>query len=309
MSGKKSVLIRIAIAVIILLAGYFAYSKLISPTRFALINFPSYQVSNIILSNDSRFIKVEEVPADKASSLKGYDAILLFGPGLRLTQGQTKNIEAAGKKGTVVYTFVFPSDIVRNQNVDSLQQKELDLYYGNRSKDNFRNMLHYIRKEFDKQKLTDTDAEQPIMVPSDIFYYLEDKKYYNSAEELTSYLKKKNLYKESAPCVVFISGLTSPLEGNRTYIDSLISDISNAGYNVYPMSASVRRFDMLKEIKPDAVIYFPMGRLGGDNVVKWLTENNIPVFCPYPVMQSHEEWINDPRRQVGGFLTARIVLP
>jgi len=305
---KKSFIIKSAVALAVILIIYLIYNTFFSPTKIALVNFPSYQVSNIILSNDSRFIEVDEVGAENAADLKKYDAILLFGPGLRLTEGQVKNIEAAGQKGSAVYTFVFSSDIINNHNTDSIQQNELDTYYGNRCKDNFKNMLHYVRKEFDKKKLIANHAEKPILIPSDILYYLDDKKYYNTADELTNYLKEKGIYKENAPRIAFISGMTSPLEGNRSYIDSLIVGLENSGYNIYPISASMKRLSLLKEVNPDAVIYLPMGRLGGDNVVEWLKQKNIPLFCPYPVMQSHEEWINDPRGQIGGFLTARIVL-
>ncbi|MCS2891168.1 hypothetical protein [Parabacteroides faecis] len=73
-----------------------------------MVNFPSYQVSNIAMASDSRLIKVKEVKAEDASSLKGYDAILLFGPGLRLTEEQTENIDAAGKKrNRCIYLCLF----------------------------------------------------------------------------------------------------------------------------------------------------------------------------------------------------------
>ena len=306
---NKKRLAAIGGVMIIVIAAGLLYACFLSPTKIALVNFPSYQVSNIILSNDNRFIKVEEVGPDKASGLKNYDAILIFGPGLRLTPEQIKNIEAGGKKGAMVYTFVFASDIVKNNRVDSLQQEKLDTYYSNRCKENFRNMLHYVRQEFDPKKLTANRAEAPVLIPSDILYYLDENKYFTTAGELTEHLIRKGVYKKEAPRIAFLSGMTSPLEGNRIYIDSLISGFEKQGYNVFPISAITKRLELLKEVDPDAVIYLPMGRLEGDRAVKWLAEKNIPLFCPYPVMQSHDEWLNDPRGQIGGFLTARIVLP
>ncbi len=308
-SRKKPLLIKAGIALLSITLLYAAYSIFFSPTKIALINFPSYQVSNIRLSNDSYFLEVDEVAPEQASKLKGYDAILVFGPGLRLTEGQVKNITEAGTKGTMVYTYVFSSDIIKNTNIDSIQIAQLDTYYANRCKDNFKNMLHFIRKEFDRKKVIANRSEAPIIIPSDFLYHLDNKKYYNTADELTNYLKEKKIYKEGAPRIAFISGMTSPLEGNRSYIDSIICGFENAGYNIYPISGAAKRIPLIKEIDPDAIIYLPMGRLGNDSFVEWLTEKNIPLFCPYPVMQSHEEWINDKRGQVGGFLTARIVLP
>lgn len=290
-SRKKPLLIKAGIALLSITLLYAAYSIFFSPTKIALINFPSYQVSNIRLSNDSYFLEVDEVAPEQASKLKGYDAILVFGPGLRLTEGQVKNITEAGTKGTMVYTYVFSSDIIKNTNIDSIQIAQLDTYYANRCKDNFKNMLHFIRKEFDRKKVIANRSEAPIIIPSDFLYHLDNKKYYNTADELTNYLKEKKIYKEGAPRIAFISGMTSPLEGNRSYIDSIICGFENAGYNIYPISGAAKRIPLIKEIDPDAIIYLPMGRLGNDSFVEWLTEKNIPLFCPYPVMQSHEEWI------------------
>lgn len=302
---------KAGLALLLVLGLYAFYSLLLSPTRIALVNFPSYQVSNIALSTDSRLIQVDEVTAGQASSLKNYDAILLFGPGLRLTDEQISNIEKAGKKGVAVYTFVFTSGLIANQHVDSLQQKQLDTYYDNRSKSNFRNMLHYIRSTFDKRKLFKPEVKAPQIIPSNIFFYLEDGVFYQTADELTEYLHKKNVYKEGAPRIAFVTGMTSPLEGNRGYIDSMIVRLADAGFNVYPLSSAAKRQELMESVHPDAVVYLPMGRLGGDKTVKWLTENNIPLFCPLSIMSSREEWLdeNDKKGVTGGYLAARVVLP
>ena len=219
---NKSAGWKAGLALLLILGSYAFYSFLLSPTRIALVNFPSYKVSNIVLSTDSRLIQVDEVTAEQASSLKNYDAILLFGPGLRLTNEQINNIEKAGKKGTTVYTFGFTSGLIANQHVDSLQQKQLDTYYNNRSKSNFRNMLYYIRSTFDKHKLFKPEVNAPQIIPSNIFFYLEDGVFYQTADELTEYLHTKNIYKEGAPRIAFVSGTTSTLEGNRRYLDSII---------------------------------------------------------------------------------------
>ena len=62
--------------------GYFVYQRFISPTRIALVNFLSYQSSNIILSNKDRFIKFEEVSTDELDKLKGFDFVLIWGMGM-----------------------------------------------------------------------------------------------------------------------------------------------------------------------------------------------------------------------------------
>lgn len=305
----KRLISNLLIGILIFTIAYILYSCFLSPTRIALVNFPSYQESNIIRANDSRFITAEGVGIERADELKKYNAILLFGPGLRLSKEQIENIEIAGKNGTAVYTFVFDSDIISNHNVDSLQVENLDRYYNNRSKINFKNLLHYIRYEFDRTKFFRVTPEEPVEVPSEIFYHLDENAYYNTAKELTEFLKSSKIYHEGAPKIALISGMTSPLEGNKAYIDSLIHKFTDLGYNIYPISSMSKRLDLIQNLKPDAVIYLPMGRLKGDDAVEWLTKHNIPLFSPFSVMQSHEEWITDPRGQIGGFLTAKIVLP
>lgn len=305
----KKVLRSIILGFLIALLFYFIYSLFLAPTKIALINFPSYQMSSMVLSNTDKHIEVREVEASQASSLTDYDAILLFGPGLRLTKGQIDQIKKAGDKGKAVYTFVFNSNIIENYNVDSIQQQELDAYYSNRSVDNFSGILSYVREQFDGDKLFIQSAPAPVEVPNDLFYYLDDRAYYQSAEELTEFLKQQNIYKPDAPRIALISGMTSPLEGNRTYLNDLITSLSDKGFNVYPLSSFTKRVEMMKEVHPDAVVYLPMGRLGNDETVEWLNKNNIPLFSPYSVMQTRSEWLEDPRGQIGGFLTARIVLP
>ncbi len=302
---------KAGLALLLVLGLYAFYSLLLAPTRIALVNFPSYQVSNIALASDSRLIQVSEVKAEQASSLKNYDAILLFGPGLRLTDEQTDNIEKAGKKGAAVYTFVFSSGSIGNHNVDSLQQTQLDTYYNNRSKQNFRNMLHYVRSTFDKRKLFKPAVEEPVIIPSNIFFHLKDGAFFQTADQLTEHLHEINMYKEDAPRIAFVSGMTSPLEGNRGYIDSIIVRLTDAGFNVYPISAAAKRQELMESVHPDAVVYLPMGRLGGDKTVQWLTANNIPLFCPLSIMTSHDEWLNDEKNKgvTGGYLAARVVLP
>lgn len=305
----KKVLRRTLLTLFIVLLFYFVYSLFLAPTKIALINFPSYQMSSMVLSNSDSHIQVREVDASQASSLTNYDAILLFGPGLRLTKGQIDQIKKAGDQGKAVYTFVFSSNIIQNYNVDSIQEQQLDTYYSNRSVDNFSGILSYVREQFDGGKFFVKAAPMPIEVPNDLFYYLDDRAHYDSAEELTQFLKQQNIYKPGAPRIALISGMTSPLEGNRTYLNDLITSLSNKGFNVYPLSSFTKRVDMMKEVHPDAVVYLPMGRLGNDQTVEWLYQNNIPLFSPYSVMQSRQEWQEDPRGQIGGFLTARIVLP
>ncbi|MGM9760644.1 MAG: cobaltochelatase subunit CobN [Parabacteroides sp.] len=301
---------KVGLVLLCLLGLYVCYDFLFSPTRIALVNFPAYQISNLALATDSRLLHVDEVSADQASSLTDYDAILLFGPGLRLTDEQRHHIRRAGERGKMVYTFGFSSNQVENHQVDSLQDKLLYTYYNNRCKSNYRSLLHYVHNEFDRHKLLKAAVQAPKEIPANLFFYLDEELFFQTAGELTDYLRKEGIYQEDAPRIAFLTGMNAPLEGNRSHIDSLIVHLTQAGFNVYPFCASSHRLEMLKSVHPDAIVYLSMGRLG-DEAVQWMTEQNIPLFCPLPLMLSHDEWLDDShaKQVTGGYLSARIVLP
>ena len=74
---KKKLLLLVT-ALLLCGVGYFVYQRFVAPTRIALVNFLSYQSSNIILSNKDKFIKFEEVSTDELDKLKGFDFILIW---------------------------------------------------------------------------------------------------------------------------------------------------------------------------------------------------------------------------------------
>jgi len=91
------------------------------------------------------------------------------------------------------------------------------------------------------------------------------------------YLKKNNLYQEGKPKIAIVSGIHDPFSGNKAHIDSIIVSLQKSGLNVYPFASFGKRVEFLEQINPDAVIYFPHGRLQMTNpeqTVDWLKEKN-----------------------------------
>lgn len=305
----KRKIFRLSFGVLVLTGLWMGYSCFIAPTKVALINFPAYQASSIALANDSRLIQVEVLKPEDAGRLKKYDVALFFGPGLRLNGQQAADIEEAGAKGTAVYTLIFPSGVIANHHVDSVQQERIGDYYGNGNKANYRNLLYFCRAGLDRQKWFAPEPAEPQKLPSDFYWHLGDENYFTDLDEYNDYYRKHGFYREGASSIAIVSGMTSPLSGNRANVDTLIIALERAGINVYPIYAAGRRLQMLKEVSPDAVIYLPMGRLGGDQTVDWLKEENIPLFCPLTLLQERQEWETDPRGMTGGYLSASVVLP
>ncbi|MBS9768036.1 MAG: cobaltochelatase subunit CobN, partial [Flavobacteriaceae bacterium] len=73
-------------------------------------------------------------------------------------------------------------------------------------------------------------------------------------------------------------------------------------------SATEKRLDLVKAVQPEAVVYVPMGRLAKGKGVAWLKEHNAPLFCPFPMLKTREDWLKESNGQTGGALTARVVL-
>ena len=295
--------------IVLLCCLWGCYSRYLSPTRVALINFPAYQASGIALANDSRMILVDVLKPEEVGKLKNYDVALFFGPGLRLNGSQAADVEEAGAEGTAIYTLIFPSGVIANHHVDSLQQERIGDYYGNGNRANYRNLLYFCRAELDRQKWFGPTPAAPRPLPSDFYWHLGEEHFFTDLDGYNSYYRDHGLFQEGAPSVALVSGMTSPLSGNRANVDTLITALERAGMNVYPIYSAGKRLQMLKEVSPDAVIYLPMGRLGSDEVVEWLKERNIPLFCPLTLLQEQREWEENPQGMTGGYLSASVVLP
>ena len=279
---------RVVAGVVVLCCLWAVYIRYVSPTRVALVNFPAYQASSIALANESRWVRVDVLTVEEAAKIGRYDVALFFGPGLRLNGDQAADIEAAGAKGTAVYTLIFPSGVIANHHVDSLQQELIGDYYGNGNKTNYKNLLGFCRTALDRRKWFAPAVDRPVHLPSDYYWHLGEENFFTDLNGYKSYCREHGFYKEGAPSVALVSGMTSPLSGNRANVDTLIRRLERAGMNVYPIHAARKRLEMLKEVSPDAVIYLPMGRLGGDRAVKWLEERNIPLFCPLTLLQKRQ---------------------
>ena len=309
---RKTILIAAAAAILLLAAAWLV---LLRPTRILVVNATLAQQADVALNNDSRHIRLRFADADAICAdgkpLHGTDAVVIFSRGLYLDEGQAAALEQSGRRGTVVFT-----NTLSNQHVDiqcrlsDEQRQTLSAYFRNPSAGNYRNGLRYIRRIATPLRLGDRDCEAPVPLLKNMYYVREYGRYFPTHEAVTEYLRKKGLFRENGRNVLFISGLNFPMEGNRAHVDTLLTRLTGAGFNVYPLTAEGKvREQMVRALHPDAIIYLPMGRLGDDAFIRWLHEENIPVFNPFPLIQPHDEW-TDPLQPVSsGTLTARVVVP
>lgn len=309
---NKTKIIIILAAILIFGAGWMVWAKLASPTKIGLVNFQQFQSTSFIKSNTDDFIKYENVSLDELDKLKDYDFVLGFGMGMKVTAEQRAQIQAAVDKGVPVYIYAATNPENAICNLDSIQKEDISGYIGNGNKKNYQSLARYIRQNIDKKTFFVTPPDSLVETADDVLYHLDEKVSFNTVAEYETYLKKLNIFKEGAPKVAVVGGLNDPFSGNRDNIDSLIVSFQNAGTNIYPVSSGMKRLDFLKEINPDAVIYFAHGRLAmgqADAAVEWLKEKNIPIFSPLSILQTKDEWMNDPMGMFGGFMSQSVVMP
>ena len=309
--SRKGIVLTIVALVLMSAGACLCLYNFMRPTHILVVNPLPAQAAEINLNNDNRSIRVTCVAMDEVTDFEDYDAVLMYGRGLYLDSVQMASLDRAAADGIPVFTnslrnFTF----VPIHNLDSVAVSRLDYYFRNPCQANYRNMLRYVRSVATPDRWGDMSWDEPVDLPVNMYYHLKGGQYFDSVSDLRAYLRSEGLYNEDAPDVAFVSGINFPVEGNRAHIDTLISRVTRAGYNIYPLSATgSNRARMLREVNPQAIIYLPMGRLGNDTLVGWAYDNNIPLFMPFPLIQSREEWLDVNNPMSAGTLNARIVVP
>ncbi len=317
---KKSVALLLLAALAVVCC--IAWNLWLRPTRILVVNALESQQADIVLSNDSRHIAVTCVEAEQMGALSGYDAVVIYARRIFLTDEQQAEVKRVAAKGVPVFTKTLRrSDFVANHNLTAGQVEVLQDYFDNETRQNLRNGLRYLRHLATPRRWGDQDYEHPMPVVKDMYYHREYGRYFKTAVELTDYLQEHGLYTNPTDTplpgkegngrrLAFISGITFPMEGNRQHVDTLITMLTERGFNVYPLTASGQeRERLLHELLPDAVVFMAMGRIGNDTLVGWLNRHDIPVFAPFPLSASHDEWMDARQPMSAGSKNARIVIP
>ncbi|GHU62813.1 protoporphyrin IX magnesium chelatase [Bacteroidia bacterium] len=283
-----------------------------STTRIALIDFQPFQKASLVKANTDKFIQFEEVSNDRLDKLKQYDFVLGFGMGMHITAEQRAQLQSATNKGIPLYIHAATNPENNICNIDSIRLKVVKDYLNNGNKKNYQSLARYIRQEIDGKRFFVNPPDSVFKTASDVLYHLDENESFENVPDYEAYLKKHNFYQENAPKIAIVGGLNDPFSGNRDNIDSLIVSLQRAGMNVYPLASAMKRLQFLKDIRPDAVLYFAHGRMimgQADAAVDWLKAQNIPVFAPLTLLQSKEEWQSDPMGMFGGFMSQSIVMP
>ncbi|MDR2120924.1 MAG: cobaltochelatase subunit CobN [Tannerella sp.] len=310
-TGKKRIIIS-AVACIAALCIWVVWERTASATRIALVNFQPFQTSSIVKSNDDPFVRYDAVPLEETAKLGRYDFMLAFGMGLQMTVEQRAAIREMADRGLPVYVYGATSPENNICNLDSADMQCIGDYLNHGNKRNYRSLARYVRQRIDGKRFFVNAPDTAFRSASDVLYHLDENVAFAQVADYEAYLKENGFYTPSAPRIAVVGGLNDPFGGNRDNIDSLIVALQRDGMNVYPVLSFMKRLDFLRDIQPDAVIYFAHGRMvmgQADEAVEWLKARNIPVFAPLSLLQTKEEWEADAMGMFGGFMSQSIVMP
>ena len=304
---KRRILIVAAVAALLLI-GFGVWSKWLSTTRIAFVNYQTITLGQIARANDNPLVKIENLTAEDLAKADGYDMVFVQAMGLRLTEEQRTELEKAMKGGTPVVSTMITNPDNDFCSVDTADANRLKAYIDNGGRENYRNLLSYVRKYIDKKIIYAPEAGKVVERIYGLIYHADpdrpddEDKQFNSVAEYNKFLKEKGLWKDNAPAVIITGSMGEPKE--------LIAELEKTGNVVYPVN-SVQKFvenQHADSVNVSAIINMAHGRLG-DAFVDYLKRVNVPFFAPLNVNRLEKKWESDNMGMNGGFLSQSVVTP
>ena len=304
---KRRILIVAAVAALLLI-GFGVWSKWLSTTRIAFVNYQTITLGQIARANDNPLVKIENLTAEDLAKADGYDMVFVQAMGLRLTEEQRTELEKAMKAGTPVVSTMITNPDNDFCSVDTADANRLKAYIDNGGRENYRNLLSYVRKHIDKKIIYAPEAGKVVERIYGLIYHADpdrpddEDKQFNSVAEYNKFLKEKGLWKDNAPAVIITGSMGEPKE--------LIAELEKTGNMVYPVN-SVQKFvenQHADSVNVSAIINMAHGRLG-DAFVDYLKRVNVPFFAPLNVNRLEKKWESDNMGMNGGFLSQSVVTP
>lgn len=304
---KRRILIVAAVAALLLI-GFGVWSKWLSTTRIAFVNYQTITLGQIARANDNPLVKIENLTAEDLAKADGYDMVFVQAMGLRLTEEQRTELEKAMKGGTPVVSTMITNPDNDFCSVDTADANRLKAYIDNGGRENYRNLLSYVRKHIDKKIIYAPEAGKVVERIYGLIYHADpdrpddEDKQFNSVAEYNKFLKEKGLWKDNAPAVIITGSMGEPKE--------LIAELEKTGNVVYPVN-SVQKFvenQHADSVNVSAIINMAHGRLG-EAFVDYLKRVNVPFFAPLNVNRLEKKWESDNMGMNGGFLSQSVVTP
>lgn len=312
MFRSKKVIGVVAVCVF-LLTCWLLYSKLMSPTKIAVVSFPGFTVEKMMRANTSKWIKIEPLELEDLNKLSRYPLGLIRGHGVHISPEQLDQIREASEQGTRIYI----ADATNPEyNLTNFEGKALDYITDlmeNKGSANFRSLFNYTRSQIDKKKLFLQPYGKAVILPDDYYFHMDDELVFDTIDAYEKYYREQGFYKEGAPRVALLAGNINQQNSNAEHTVKLIKGLEAKGLNVFPIrSFGQKKLELLQACNPDIVLLRPHGRLAmgqQDNAINWLKEKNIPVLTPLTVYGEYDKWLKDPQGMSGGMLSMSVVMP
>lgn len=286
----------------------FAWRTWLGTTRIALVNFQPLTSGHIAKANDNVLISLEDVDAENIENIGKYDLVLINAMGLKITEAQRAEVKKLADKGLPVMALSVTNPANDICSLDTATAARIVAYMDNGGRENYRNLLRYVRKHIDKKILLAPEAEAPREHPSSLLYHLDPKNPdaeelgFNSVREYEAFLQKNGLFKKDAPRIIVTGIMGQPFE--------LVAELERQNFVVYHVD-DAQEFIAgahIDSVSPSAMINMAHGRLG-DDVVAYLLRQNIPFFAPINVQSERDKWENSKQGLSGGYLSQTVGMP
>lgn len=300
---RKKLISYSLIIILLIIAIIITWMALASKTYIAFVNYRAITLGQIARANDNSFISISELPVEKLDDASDFDMVFVNGMGLRLTEEERAALLKCAENGTPVLTTMATNPQNMITSLDSLTALTLESYLSG-GRNNYRNMLNYVRTNIDKKRFFINNPDEPAEPQLSMFYYPDenDGLNFSSVTEYKNFLRSTGRLNESAPGIIVTGHMGVP--------DSFVASLERKGFTVWPVN-SIRGLiasGQTDSIRIDAVINMAHGRMG-DIVTQYLRRNNILLFSPLNVNHNYDEWIDDKKGMTGGFLSQSVVTP
>ena len=281
---KKKYIFLCIILVALVVAGVACWRTMCSRTDVAFANYQVITLGEISKANDNSFIRLHVAPLDDIDSWTDYDAVIINGMGLRITEEQRQQIQSLADKGLQILTTAATNPANNIVSMDEWDVDSLKQYLSAGGRKNYRSFLNYLRNEVDG-KLFFLDNVEPVEEQkAELFYHLGAP------------------HQGNAPRIL-ISGMM----GDATDLIAALEASGDVVYATRDLNTLIKTH-AIDSIQPSAIINMAHGRLG-DAVVDYLKIQNIPLFSTVNVNRMTDEWEADKQGMQGGFLSQSIITP
>lgn len=311
--AKRLTAIVLILLTALSITAWWAYSTFVSPTKIAVVSFPGFTVEKMERANTNSWIHLELLGLEELDKLHNYPFAMIRGHGISISEEQLDIIRNAAEKGTKIYIADVTNPEYELTNISGKELDYVSTLINNKGSKNFRSLFNYVRNEIDRKKVFLEPHDEPVVIPRNFLFHLEEDLTFATVEAYESYYREKGFYKKGQPRIALLAGNVNMQNSNSEHTVELIQGLEKHGMNVYCINSfGKKRLEILQEIKPDIVLLRPHGRLAmglQDKAVDWLKKQNIPVLTPQTIYGEYEKWLKDPQGMYGGMMSMSIVMP